>query len=634
MENLDDMGLVSAYAATGSEDAFAALVSRHLGFVYSTALRSVRNASLAEDISQAVFIILARKAKSMRKDTILPAWLYRTTRYASADALDREIRRLRREREAFANQSAAADENESAWHQISPVLDEALATLGDKDRTAIILRFLEERNLKDVGRALGTGENTAGMRVARALEKLRRFFTRRGIVLPVAAIAAAISTHSLQAAPVGLAGSVTLAAVKGPAATASALTLVKGALKIMAWTKTKTTAVIAAIALMTTLGTGYVVYLALPHAHSELPAGKVTPEIAFTEAYGIILAPDGSLWAWGDENLGWPVLGIPGVRHLKSLRRIGDENDWVAIAAGNSHNAAIKSDGSLWAWGANFRGQLGDGTKTTRPAPVRSVPGNDWKQVAAGGSHTVALKKDGTLWSWGDNWGGQLGIGSTSNSLTAVQIGTSTNWVKVWADGIENVGLQSDGSLWFWGYTYPVFGDKGKSIPVPTRVSADDNWVDASLGDFRAFAIKSDGTLWTWGADADIYTGADKSMNETPVQVGTETDWRACTSFEGPCALFMKRDGSLWALDDVQDQRARRLGNPKWQLQPVDFRRINLPRDIVAFAGGNHKLGVALMRDGEVRTWGWVLGNLGDAPTHGPFQTREAPVELANYRRW
>ena len=221
----------------------------------------------------------------------------------------------------------------------------------------------------------------------------------------------------------------------------------------------------------------------------------------------------------------------------------------------------------------------------------------------------MALKKDGTLWSWGDNWAGVLGNGTTSNSAVPVRVGTSSNWTKVWASNIESVAQQSDGSLWFWGHRLLQFGPRGTNYLVPTRLSPDTNWVDVGLGDFMGFAIKSDGTLWAWGADADIYTGAtNTALNATPRQVGTNHDWKVCAPFWNSCTLLMKNDGSLWALDDALDQRGKRLGNAAWQMQPVLLRRIPLEKDIVAFCGGRHRLGVAVTREGEVWTWGWALG--------------------------
>ena len=340
----------------------------------------------------------------------------------------------------------------------------------------------------------------------------------------------------------------------------------------------------------------------------RLPTGGGVAKVVLGDSHGVILASDGSLWVWGAAESGFPVLGLGRVQTQARLRRLGTNTDWVDVAAGVSHTLALKADGTIWAWGENFAWQLGDGTTASRSTPVRSVSGNDWKQVATG-QHGLALKHNGTLWAWGDNWAGVLGNGTTSNSPVPVPAGGSTNWVKVWANNVENIGLQADGSVWFWGHRYLQFGPKGQSSLVPTRLSPDTNWVDVGLGDFMGFAIKADGTLWAWGADADIYTGApNPALNGVPRQVGTNHDWQACSPFWNSCVLLMKQDGSLWALDDVLDQRGQRLHNAAWQMQPVRLRRINVPKDIVAFAGGRQRLGVALTRDGEVWTWGWALG--------------------------
>jgi hypothetical protein len=164
--------------------------------------------------------------------------------------------------------------------QIEPVLDTAMAQLGEKDHNAVVLRFFEGRNFKDISATLGTTEAGAKMRVNRALEKLRKFFTARGLTFSVAAIAGAISAHSVQAAPAGLATSVTAAAVKGTTLTTSTLTLIKTTLKLMAWTKLKTTAVVGAIAIMAA-GTATVTVQRIKAKAETSPfgfAGYATPE--------------------------------------------------------------------------------------------------------------------------------------------------------------------------------------------------------------------------------------------------------------------------------------------------------------------------------------------------------------------
>jgi len=245
----DDMTLVREFAASQSEPAFAALVERHIALVHSAAVRQVGDAHLAEEITQAVFIILARKAASLGPKTILSAWLYRTTRYAAADALRARRRRQAREQEAHM-QSILNQPDADTWAQLAPLLDDALAELGETDRTALVLRFFENKTDREIAGALRLEEGAAQKRVTRGLEKLRKYFVKRGVTLTAMAIAGAVAANSVQAAPAGLAVTVTAAAAKGAAVGSSTLTIIKGALKIMAWTKAKTAIVVGTSVLL------------------------------------------------------------------------------------------------------------------------------------------------------------------------------------------------------------------------------------------------------------------------------------------------------------------------------------------------------------------------------------------------
>ncbi len=243
----DDMALVREYAASQSETAFATLVERHINLVHSAAARQVRDPHLAKDITQAVFIILARKAGSLDSKTVLSGWLYRTARFVALDALRKQHRRERREQEAEMDTATDPDQTDAVWEQLSPLLDEAMTPLRARDRDAIVLRYFENKSVQEVGNALGIAERTAQKRLYRSLEKLRKFFTKRGVVSTTAIIAGAVSAHSVQAAPAALANSVTVVAVaKGAAAGASTLAIIQGAMKIMAWTKEQTAIVIGA----------------------------------------------------------------------------------------------------------------------------------------------------------------------------------------------------------------------------------------------------------------------------------------------------------------------------------------------------------------------------------------------------
>jgi hypothetical protein len=350
-----------------------------------------------------------------------------------------------------------------------------------------------------------------------------------------------------------------------------------------------------------------------------LPVGKGTPAICLGERHGLILASDGSLWSWGSDFFGWPVLGLGNLTNQStSLRRVGNETNWINIAAGQSHNLAIKSDGTLWTWGESVQARHGPMTRLY--APVPAAPGNDWKQAAAGGIHSVAIKRDGTLWAWGNNWAGSVGIESTDGSSVPVQVGSATNWTRVWAGILETVALQSDGSLWYWGENpNPAFDQGAGQIFAPMQINPDTNWVDVGFGVNTVFAIKADGTLWAWGRQAHAYTGAsDQAQDAIPTRVGTDSDWRTLSASAGWwCLGLTKKDGSLWLMDASEGKP----NGPHSPYKPVQFRRVEFHKDCVVYTGGavhaaapgvHGTIGVVLTREGEVWTWGMVLG---DPPT-------------------
>jgi uncharacterized protein (TIGR03435 family) len=255
MPGPNDMDLMREYAASGSETAFAGLVQRHINLVYSVALRSTGNPQDAQDVAQAVFVILAKKATGLRQRTNLAGWLYETTRFTSRQLLRTRARRQTREQEAYMQSTLNDAGAANVWTQLAPHLEAAMETLAARDRALLVLRFYENKKAAEVAALLGIREDAAQKRLARAIEKLRKFFAKQGVAVSGAAITTAVSANSVQAAPAMLTQSVTaLAVAKGGAAGGSTLTLIKGVLKLMAWTKAKT-AVVATLIVLLAAGT-------------------------------------------------------------------------------------------------------------------------------------------------------------------------------------------------------------------------------------------------------------------------------------------------------------------------------------------------------------------------------------------
>jgi RNA polymerase sigma factor (sigma-70 family) len=235
MRQSDDADLLSAYASKHSEQAFSLLVERYVALVYSAAWRQVENPHLAQEVTQAVFIILAKKAATLSQRTVLSGWLCRTAHLVARNALKTEHRRQHRENEAHM-QSLLNEPDANAWAQLAPLLDEAVAQLSDPDRNAVVLRFYQHKPLNEVASILGVNPDAAQKRVSRAVDKLRKFFSNRGVTLTAAALGSMIASNSVQAVPAGLEVTIAAATVKGAAVAASVTALANGTIKTIAMT--------------------------------------------------------------------------------------------------------------------------------------------------------------------------------------------------------------------------------------------------------------------------------------------------------------------------------------------------------------------------------------------------------------
>ena len=260
-----DLQLLRRYARQHAEDAFAELVRRHLDLVFCAALRQVRSVQLAEEVAQSVFTDLSRNAERLEPNTILTAWLYQVTTRTAIDVVRREARRTLREQiavELTSMNATAAD-----WTAVEPLLDEAMNALDDGDRTAVLLRYFENKSLREVGEMLSTTEEAARKRLSRAIDRLREFFTKRGVTVEAGGLAALISANSVQAAPAGLAAAITTAAISGTAITTTA---VIAATKAIAMTTLQKTVITTAIAVA--VGTGIYEARQAANARSEVQA--------------------------------------------------------------------------------------------------------------------------------------------------------------------------------------------------------------------------------------------------------------------------------------------------------------------------------------------------------------------------
>lgn len=286
---------------------------------------------------------------------------------------------------------------------------------------------------------------------------------------------------------------------------------------------------------------------------TEISSLDNTKVISISYYAGSAIKTDGTLWAWGNNiysgGVGFYVNGT------QSLRKVNDDTDWAYVSTGASDSwtnmsAAIKTDGTLWTTGTNATGQLGLGDSVDRSSYTKVGTSTDWAKVATNGTATLAIKTDGTLWAWGNNGNGQLGLDiiPTVKISSPTQVGSLTDWVDIDISSSYNaVAIKTDGTLWTWGYNNG--GQLGLGDVVsrssPTQIGNLTNWKQVKTEGASVFAVKTNGTLWAWGNNYNGVLGLGNTTNRSsPVQVGSLSTWdKVCKS---KSLLAIKADGTLW----------------------------------------------------------------------------------------
>jgi len=347
---------------------------------------------------------------------------------------------------------------------------------------------------------------------------------------------------------------------------------------------------------------------------------------------------NGSLWAWGYGNSG--QLGTGNHLSQNSPFHIGLATDWQIVAAGGTTSSggfsiAIKTDGSMWAWGRNYFGQLGDGTNIDRFEIVQVGSATDWQSVAAGDNHVLAVKTDGSLWTWGNNSYGQLGNGTTNAENEPVRIGTATDWQTVDGDYYFSLAIKTNGSLWGWGYNYNYqLGDGTQTQRLePGLIGTATNWQSLATHSNHVLAVRTDGSLWAWGTNySGVFGDGTKDSATEPLQIGASTDWQSIATGDSQ-SLGVGVGGSLWTWGK-NDYGLLGNGTTADKVEPIQIGSGTVWQAVAA--GGNVNT-FGLQSNGNL--WGWGSGKLGDGTSNGSSLpvlitaiTDVASVEASGYQ--
>lgn len=318
----------------------------------------------------------------------------------------------------------------------------------------------------------------------------------------------------------------------------------------------------------------------------------------------IAIGNDGSLWAWGYNNTG--QLGDGTVNNKNAPNKIGTDTGWVSVSAGYYHSFGIKSNGTLWAWGLNTNRQLGDGTNTDRTSPVQIGTETNWSKISGGETFSVAIKTDGTLWTWGSDSEGQMGNGTNGAHLVPTQVGTETDWLQAEAGRYHIIALKTNNKLYTWGYngngqiSNGGFGTT-QQTPYLVTTTGTANFIKVEAGVNSSIAIKDDNTLWICG----LVTPTNTTFFQQFAIPSTWSNVSAGTNH----IIGVKSDGTLWAWGD----------NALGQISQPGYSGVNIPYQV---SGTNFSTQIAtniysslvLKNDGSLYGFGQNhVGQIGDS---------------------
>jgi alpha-tubulin suppressor-like RCC1 family protein len=273
----------------------------------------------------------------------------------------------------------------------------------------------------------------------------------------------------------------------------------------------------------------------------------------------LALRSNGTMWSWASN--GWGESGTNNTITRSSPVQIGSLTTWASVASPNANGLAVKTNGTLWAWGNNQQGVFGNSRSQgdgfgAVSSPIQIGASTDWSELFAAYSAVLAIKTDGTLWAWGQNDQGTLGQNNTISRSSPVQIGSDTNWSKITmgapgGSSVHCLAVKTDGTLWAWGYGIygNLFTNNNISVSSPVQIGSDTDWAEVSAGLWSSFAIKTDGTMYAAGYESGYGQLALSSRNvsrSSPTQVGALTTWLKVTA-SYYSSVAVKTDGTLWS---------------------------------------------------------------------------------------